>query len=135
VLQLFGGLFILYLAREAYITWRAAAAMQPVISTSAGQSFLKAVVVNFLSPAPYIFWSTITGPMFIEGWQQSPSVGISFVVGFYSGFVGLLAGIVILFATASRYGPRFRHTLNGIAVIALLLFGLYQLWSGVTDLL
>jgi hypothetical protein len=43
-----------------------------------------------------------------------------------------LAGLIVLFSTARRLGPDVTRTLNGVSALALLGFGVYQLWNGVT---
>jgi threonine/homoserine/homoserine lactone efflux protein len=97
---------------------------------TAQQHFLRAVLVNLLNPGPYIFWSTVTGPIFLEGWRQAASLGLGFLASFYAGLLGGLTMFMIVFAVASHAGPRVRRVLNGVAAVALLCFGLYQLWSG-----
>lgn len=130
LLQVAGGFFILYLAYGAYQAFRSAGTRQAPAADSARQTFLKAVLVNLLSPGPYLFWSLVNGPILMEGWRQSPALGLSFIVGFYSSFVGLVAVLVLLFATARHAGPAMQRLLSGISALALLLFGLYQVWSG-----
>jgi len=43
-----------------------------------------------------------------------------------------LAGIIILFGTARRLGPKVNRAMLGMSVVALACFGLYQLWLGVS---
>jgi threonine/homoserine/homoserine lactone efflux protein len=135
-LQIFGGLFLLYLAFSAYQSLTSnvlAAAHLPPEAIHRG--FLKGILMNALSPGPYIFWSVLAGPIVIEAWRQSPGLGISFLLGFYGMLIGGFALTVILFATASQFGPRINFWLRVVSMIALFLFGLYQLWTGVGSLL
>ena len=60
--------------------------------------------------------------------------GVSFVAGFYGTLISGFALFVILFATASHFGPKFNVGLRGVSAVALLLFGLYQLWTGIAGL-
>jgi len=96
---------------------------------------LNGALMNALSPGPYIFWSVLAGPIVLEGWRQSPLLGVSFVLGFYGTLIGGFAAFVILFATTSQLGPRVRYILNIVSAIALLIFGLYQLWTGLINFL
>ncbi|MBN1992227.1 MAG: LysE family transporter [Anaerolineae bacterium] len=134
VLQILGGLFILYLARGAFLAAKAAGLALPVVEEAARQNFLKAVLMNTLSPGPYLFWGIIAGPIVIAGWRQSPALGLGFGLGFYTTLIGGFATFIILFGTASRFGPKVSQILSGIAATALLGFGLYQLWQGITAL-
>ena len=134
LLKIMGGLFILYLARGAFLALKASDdSLQPA-EEATQQNFFKAVLMNALSPGPYLFWSVLAGPIVLEAWRQSPGLGLSFVFGFYGTLIGGFAGFIILFATASQLGPRVSKILSGISAIALLGFGLYQIWDGVTAL-
>lgn len=133
LLRLAGGLFLLYLAWGAWLSFRRAAT---VTDTQAGeireQSVLKAALINALSPNPYIFWATITGPILLEGWRESAVSGISFLLGFYVALVGGFAGFICLFALTGKLDRRVSRGLSLLAAMTLLGFGLWQLWLGVT---
>ena len=133
-LRLLGGLFLLYLAYDAYRSWQSA---EVVLAppASAGQGLLKAAAMNALSPNPYIFWSAIAGPILIEGWRQSPLSGMSFILGFYGTLIGGFIGFIALFATARRLEVRLHRALSAVSALALLGFGAYQLWLGLQALM
>ncbi|RME71667.1 MAG: lysine transporter LysE [Chloroflexi bacterium] len=134
-LRVAGGLFLFYLA------WGAAqTALRPPDPThlpvdAAHQSVLKGALMNALSPGPYIFWSILAGPILLEGWRQSPALGISFVAGFYLTLVGGFAAFVLVFAFARRFGPLASRLLSGVSAVALAAFGLYQCWTGIAGIL
>jgi hypothetical protein len=83
-----------------------------------------------LRPGPYIFWSLVTGPILLAGWRQTPTNGLGLLVGFYLAMMLCLGGIIAVFGTARQLGPIVTRTLLGISAIALLGFGLFQLWRG-----
>jgi threonine/homoserine/homoserine lactone efflux protein len=129
-LYIASGLFVLYLAHGAYKSWKN---FDPAIlhaETGTPQSVFKAAVMNLLNPNPYIFWTLVTGPILLNGWRISPLHGVIFIAGFYVTLVAVLAGIVMIFGMAQTVGPKFNHTMLAISVLALLFFGLYQLWLG-----
>jgi threonine/homoserine/homoserine lactone efflux protein len=130
-LYIAGGLFILYLAYGIYKSWKNFDSHIPSVESDTRQSILKAVVMNFLSPGPYIFWTLVTGPILLKGWLETPFNGVGFLAGFYSTLVSCLAAIILIFGTATKLGPKFNRMLLGISSIALLCFGLYQLWLGI----
>lgn len=131
-ISIVGGVFLIYLAVAAYRAFKTTDFANEVMSEeSTAQNLVKATLVNFLSPGPYIFWSTITGPLFLEGWREAPGVGLGFVVSFYSSFLLWLAGFVLLFALARRAGPLVIRALLAVAALALFLFGIYQVVSGI----
>ena len=120
------GVFILYLAWGALRAWRAPPAPE-LLQVQAGRPMGKAVLMNMLSPGPYIFWTLVTGPILVAGWRASPAYGLSFIVGFYLTLVGGLATIVLVFGLAARFGEGIKHAMLGVSAWALLVFGLYQL--------
>ncbi len=129
-LRLAGGVFIIYLAIRAFIGLKNLEATLAASPAAARQSFWPAVLMNGLNPNPYIFWSIIAGPILLEGWRQSPGLGLSFAAGFYGTLIGGFAGLVVLFAVARRLGPAVIKLLSAVSAVALLAFGLYQLWAG-----
>jgi threonine/homoserine/homoserine lactone efflux protein len=134
LLYVAGGLFILYLAWGSFRTWREFDPEAPLTTASGQQSLLRAALINVLSPSPYIYWSLVTGPILLSGWRESPTNGIGFVIGFYTAMVTTMGGLIVLFGTARRLGPKVNRALLGVSVIALACFGLLQLQRGVFGL-
>ena len=130
VLQCFGGVFFMYLALNAYKTWRTfnQSDRQDI---SYQQNFFKAVIVNLLNPGPYLGWSLVMGPLLIKGWLENPINGIVLLIGFYSSMIIYSMVLIVLFAAAGNLGPRIHRISIGISVIALVIFGFYQLWLGI----
>ncbi len=129
-LHVASGLFILYLAFGAFRRCRAAADPGRFEAEPPARSLLKAVVMNFMSPGPYIYWSLVAGPAFLAGWRAAPADGIGFLAGFYIALVSVLALIIVVFGTAQRLGPKVNRILLGASAAALLGFGIFQLWIG-----
>ncbi len=129
-LYIAGGLFILYLAHGTYKAWKNFNPEVPAASTEQ-PNVLKTAFMNLLNPGPYLFWSIISGPILIKGWHETPSYGISFLLGFYFTLVGGYALTVMVFGLAQKLGPRVNHVMLGISAIALFGFGLYQVWLGI----
>ena len=129
-LHLAGALFLFYLAWGAYRTWRRFDPDRPPQAEGGHATLLKAAFVNFLNPNPWLGWTLVMGPLFLEGWRQAPSHGIALVAGFYGMMVLSLAGLITLFAFARRLGPRVNRITLGLSVVALAGFGVYQLWLG-----
>ena len=125
------GLFVLYLAVNAFIGWRNFGTASVAAPPSKQQSLLRAAMMNVLSPGPYIYWSLVTGPVLLTGWREAPANGIGFLVGFYVAMIATLAGIIVLFGTARHLGPKVNRAMLGMSVVALACFGFYQLWLGV----
>ncbi len=130
-LYIAGGLFVLYLAHGAYLAWRNFDERAAQAEPAGNQSLFKAALTNILNPAPYIFWSLVTGPILLKGWREAPAFGIALLLGFYVTFILGLMAIIIVFGAASILGPKFSRTLTGISAIALFCFGIYQLRLGI----
>ena len=131
IIQLVGGLFVLYMAWktfQAYRQFRPVEEGQTEVQTR--RTLFQAVLMNFLSPGPYIFWSLIAGPILLRSWGQSPHLGLSFLGGFYFALVGGMVLLVVLFGVARRLGARASRWMLGISALALFGFGLYELWQG-----
>ena len=126
-LRVLGGALLLYLAYEAWKSWRNFNTKDSVAAATASNSLMKAVLINWLNPNLYIGWSVILGPMVLSGWHKAPANGVAVVVGFYATIVVVMIGMVLLFAAAKTLGPQARKNLIGLSSIALAGLGLYQL--------
>ena len=134
ILQSIGGVFLLYLAFNAYKAWRNF--HQNVVQEVSPQlNIFKAAMVNILNPNPYLAWSLILGPLLIKGWNESPVNGIILLLAFYSFMVIYSIAMIMLFAAARSFGPKVSRISIGISAIALTVFGLYQLGTGITEFL
>ena len=128
ILQCVGGVFLLYLAYNAYKSWRTFDPDQSQ-NVSAKSSLFKAVLVNLFNPNPYLGWSLVMGPILIKGWNENPANGIVLLTGFYCSMIIYSMLMVVLFAATRNLGPRVNRFSIGLSVIALIIFGVYQLWS------
>jgi threonine/homoserine/homoserine lactone efflux protein len=127
-IQIAGALYVLYLGWRAFVAYRDFRPVEPV--DPAGRTLWQAVTANFLSPGPYIFWSLLAGPILVRGWQTSPALGLAFLLGFYACMIGALILLIVLFGAARQLGPRVSRGLLGLSALALVGFGVYQLWQG-----
>jgi threonine/homoserine/homoserine lactone efflux protein len=133
-IQIAGGVFILYLARRMVATLRDA---QPLLEPQPAtrETFTHAVIINVLNPNPYLWWSVIGAPIVLEGWRESPTLGIAFLAGFYGLFICILAALIVLFASAGKLDERVNKVLKVFAALALLTLGLYQIVTGLMKFL
>jgi threonine/homoserine/homoserine lactone efflux protein len=126
-----GGLFILYLAFRAAKTWKTGRHGTISAEGSSRKTLADAVTVNFLNPGPYLGWSLVIGPLFLEGWKEHPLNGISLLAGFYLTMFAFTALVIILFDRAREKGPGLQRILLGLSAVCLALFGSWQLVTGV----
>ncbi|MCA9982020.1 MAG: LysE family transporter [Anaerolineales bacterium] len=139
VIQVVGGVFILYLAWGAVQAFRTAVdttnPIAPEDDALVNQSIWKAALMNFLNPNPFVFWGTVGGIILLEAWAISVWHAVAFLVGLYGTLIGGFAFFIVLFGTVGRLDPRINRGLSLVSAVALVLFGLWQLWSGLTPLL
>ena len=134
VLHFVGGFFVLFLAYGALRAYRNYTFDQATLLPSRRQNLLKAVALNLLNPNPYLFWSLVSGPLLLKAWREATINGVAFVSSFYGSMILTCAGIILLFAGIGRLFPKVNRILIGVSVVALALFGFYQLWLGATSL-
>ncbi|MGB8962148.1 MAG: LysE family transporter [Pseudonocardiaceae bacterium] len=60
------------------------------------------VVVNLLSPHPWLFWLSVGGPLLITAWRHGALSGGAFLLGFYALLVGSKVALAALLS-ASRH--------------------------------
>jgi threonine/homoserine/homoserine lactone efflux protein len=133
LIQIAGGLFIIYLAWSMFRELRRGVSIGPAQQTNAGGrgALLRGVMINLFSPAVYIFWGTISGPIVIKAWHQSPAAAVAFIVGFYSVIVGTMAVLVAVFQQARRLDERTVRLMLSVSLVILVVLGGLLLKSGI----
>ena len=127
VLQIVGGAFLLYLAVNAL---RAARNLTQDAGDEEGsrpRGLFQAVLINLFNPNPYLFWSTVTGPILLQGWRGAPANGIGLLASFY--LVMILVNAAIILAVS-----RVRQILMVVSAVGLGFFGIYQLGTGIAQI-
>ncbi len=99
VVSIAGALFLFHLAFESI----GSAPPDGPIGEDEAHSIRKGLLVNILSPYPYLFWVMVGGPMILKGWSDCPSSALAFVTAFYACLVG---SKLALAAIAGRSGMR-----------------------------
>lgn len=81
----------------------------------------RAVLVNLLSPHPWVAWATALGPLTITTWRASTGAGVALLAGFYATLVGGKAVIALLVARGRRHlgdtGYRRALTCSGVLLV------------------
>jgi len=134
ILQVAGGVFLLYLATATYRQWRRQTA-GTADEGSAPRTLVQAAVVNVLNPNPYLGWSLVLGPEALKAWRHNPSHAVVFIAAFYATMVASLAAIILLFSTTRFLGPHGRRALVLVSAAALAALGVYLLAAGVSKAL
>jgi threonine/homoserine/homoserine lactone efflux protein len=99
VIALAGAAFVAYLAWD---TWRTEMAEDGLVA-AAPHSWTRGVIVNFLSPHPYLFWLAVGAPTLLSAVARDGAAGgAGFLVGFYGGLVG--SKVIVALATSRARG-------------------------------
>lgn len=125
-LRIGGAFFLLYLAWDAFQSFRKFHALEEAESNSGWGTLLKATLMNLLAPGPWLFWSLINGPNLIQAWSVSPWWGAAYLAVFYSLFILSNIGLILLFATMRQMGDRVRRGLLLVSALVLAGFAVYQ---------
>ena len=139
-IQIAGGLFLLYLA---WNSWKGYAAGDYVgkkkktddpaaAPHSRAKILRRAVLMNFLSPGPYLFWGTINGRLLLQGLDQSIWHGLAFLIAFYGTFLGGLALVVMLFSRVGQLDSRISRRVMLFTILLMAFFGGEFIVQGIT---
>lgn len=134
VVQIAGGLFVLWLAWGAWKSLRSGAligAADTGTPVSLRQVLTRAVMMNFLSPGPYVFWGTVNGPLLLGGLRESIWHGLAFLVAFYGAFLGILVGLMLLIDRLRNMSARANRALLAGTALLLTIFGVSLFWRGI----
>lgn len=133
-LSLAGGIFVLYLARGLWRDWRSATNEEAILSANPPSGLSRGVLLNLLSPGPYLFWTLVNGPILLAALRQSNWHGGLFILGFYGMFIAAMLAMVGLFHQARRLGTRVVRTLLLASIVILVIFAGVLLSNGVIGL-
>lgn len=117
VVSLTGGLFVVYLAYESF---RTTAPGTPV-QANEPQSLGKGVLVNALSPHPYLFWLTVGAPFFLKACGTGRWAATAFIAGFYVSLVGAKIVVAALAGTSRQLltGRAYVYLMRGLGLLLL----------------
>jgi threonine/homoserine/homoserine lactone efflux protein len=132
-LKIAGGIFILYLAKNAFA--KTSQKMSPDHKHYQNDRVLiEGIILNFLNPAPYIFWSIIGGPILVSAFHESITHGLGFILGLYASLICVFGVFVFLYASARNLKVSTLRNLNILSGSLLGVFGIYQSLSGIIQL-
>lgn len=87
----------------------------------APRSLRQGVVVNLLSPHPYLFWITVGAPTILKGYEKSPLAAAGFLALFYVALVGAKLLVAVLSGASRRLlaGPAYAWTMRLLGLLLL----------------
>tara|TARA_B100000614_G_C14462917_1_gene459183 strand:+ start:76 stop:678 length:603 start_codon:yes stop_codon:yes gene_type:complete len=92
-------------------------------SDKAPRSLSKGVLVNVLSPHPYLFWISVGGPAVTRAWQISPGAAVGFVFLFYLLLVGSKVMLAVLVGRSRSFlsGRGYIWTMKALGLMLCIL--------------
>ena len=131
VISMFGGLYLFYLGLNS-VRFKTVNLQEDVDP----KSLKKGLMVNFLNPSPYMFWTSIGGPLVLKASSTSLVSAAAFIFPFYVLLVGSKIVIAIV-SGRSRNLLKSRHYKMIIRLLGLVLigFGVLFLRDGLNYLL
>jgi len=138
LIQLGGGLLLYYIAWGAWKQYQAGitidtekAKTETDITQSWQRVLATGVMMNFLSPGPYLFWATVNGPLLVSALELSLGHALAFLVAFYGTFMLGLSGWIFLFHHLRRVNQRYLKAIILLTIALLLWFGTSLILSAV----
>lgn len=92
-------------------------------SRGAVRVLLTAVLMNLLSPGPWLFWATVNGPLLLSALELSVIHALAFLLAFYGVFLGGLCVWIALFHRLRQVSVRYLPSLILASALILLWFG------------
>jgi threonine/homoserine/homoserine lactone efflux protein len=122
MISIFGGCFIVFMGIESM---RSAGAKIP-IGNLKERSLQKGILVNFLSPHPYLFWLTVGAPMTVNAMNQSLPAAAAFIGGFYLLLVGSKIVIAVIVGKSRSFltGTAYLYTMRCLGLILFIFAGI-----------
>jgi len=120
-ISILGACFILYIGATNIRTKGLA------IKENSGtpKSLQKGILVNVLSPHPYLFWFSVGGPTTLKAMGQSLPAAISFILSFYVLLVGSKIVLAVLVGKSRSFllGNKYIFTMRLLGVILIIFAG------------
>jgi len=144
VMEVTGGAFVLWLGLSTWRDMRRAApnnpdapqtAMPAVTERSMWNVYLRGLLVNALNPAPYLFWSTVSGPIVLEGFSTGGTFyGGSFLVAYYAVFLSLIVALMLVVDRLGELDEKMERYMLPVTIVLMVLLGGGLIGAGVVDL-
>jgi len=131
ILQIVGGLYSMLIAYSAYRDLRAGTRIAANTSEAVQERSLRqALLMIWLGPNPWLFWSTMLGPLLVQGMRDSPFTAIAFLLSFYGLFIGFVLLTIAIFNRMRQLDPRLTTGILLLTIVVLALFSVSLIAQG-----
>ncbi|MDX9786535.1 MAG: LysE family transporter [Desulfobacterales bacterium] len=127
LISFFGGMLLVYMGYECF--WVKSVDLR--LDTRKPNSLRRGIMVNVLSPYPYLFWISVGAPTTIKALNESPAAAMSFNIGFYALLVGSKVVLAILVGKSRSFlkGKLYLGIMRGLGLV-LIVFALFLIRDG-----
>jgi threonine/homoserine/homoserine lactone efflux protein len=118
-ISIIGACFIFFLGMKNIKTRGVAIAQD----SSSGRSLQKGILVNALSPHPYLFWFSVGGPIIIKAMKVGQPAAILFIGSFYVLLVGAKVFLAVVVSRSRSFllGNKYIFTMRLLGFILIIL--------------
>jgi len=135
ILNIIGAFAIFFIAYRTFVELKNPTQLDGKVSQPVSRKVLmRGMAMNFLNPAPYIFWGTITGPLLRQAFAESIGAGGLFLLCFYGTFLGLMLVFMVIFDRARGLDPRIIRVLSLFSVLMMAILSVSLLVQGINGL-
>ncbi len=92
LISILGGIFIAYLGYDSIRS----KGIEIDVQNLKPKSIRKGIIVNILSPHPYIFWLMVGAPITVKAYQESSVAAFVFIIAFYVMLIGSKISIALI---------------------------------------
>ncbi len=103
---------------------------EPLPPLSRRRAFFQGVLILFLSPGSYLFWSLVNGPILLKALDQSLAPALAFLFAFYLFSIAGLLLIAFVLSRIGQFNMNVRRKLQYASVILLLAIAALLLRNG-----
>jgi threonine/homoserine/homoserine lactone efflux protein len=127
IISMLGGIFIAYLGYESIRS----RGMGVETGPARPKSIRRGILVNVLSPHPYIFWLMVGAPVTLRAYQSSHAAAFAFIIAFYVLLVGSKISVALLVDKSKAFLKKkvYIWTLRILGLV-LMIFALYLIREG-----
>ena len=138
LIRIGGGILLLYIAYGAWKQYQLGVMFEAVDDTAQQEGIqswqrvmLTGVMMNYLSPGPYLFWATVNGPLLVSALALSVGHALVFLLAFYGTFLIGLCGWVFLFHHIRQVDERYLRMVILLTIGLLVWFGTSLMMSAI----
>ena len=131
VISIIGSIFLLHIGVKSLL-----AANSEFIDYTPRPLLLREIMIaNLTNPNPYLFWFTVGAPIMVRSFQHNLSKGLSFLVSFYLGMVGIKLILAIATGESRDFlqGFLYKSTMQLLSLM-LICFAIYLMLDGISSL-